>query len=245
MVQHLYLLSVVGGPMTDGVDFLGCLNRRLNKRLAMSNNHSKEQGIALVELVLVSALCLIITGIAVPNFLSTVRNYRSAGDSQEINSEIMVAKMRAASDFTQARARFNIAANNGYAANSFQIETWDKTNNGWALATPNGTVFLSQGITLMSNFGTLTPPAGTQATIGQASACKTGPSGTSPGTDIADTACVVFNSRGIPIDATAAPNANDAIYITDGAAVYVSTLLATGQIQTWHSDIASANWQKR
>ena len=209
-------------------------------------NHCKEKGIALVELVLVSAICLIITGTVVPNFLSTLRHYRSVGDAQDINGEILVAKMRAASDFTQARARFNIAANNGYAANTFQIEIWDKTNNRWAIDAPNGTTSLSQGITLMSNFGTLSsPPAGTQATIGQAPACKTGPSGAAPGTDIADTACIVFNSRGIPIDSTAAPTVNDAVYITDSASVYVSTLLATGQIETWRSDAASANWQKR
>src|SRR5690349_15379425 len=80
-----------------------------------------ERGIGLTELVVVGAIALIIIAMAVPSFLSTRRNYRALGEARDVAAEILLAKMRAASDFTQARARFNTAANNGYAANTFQI----------------------------------------------------------------------------------------------------------------------------
>jgi type II secretory pathway pseudopilin PulG len=210
--------------------------------------HQKEQGVALVELVIVVAIALIIAAMAVPTFLSTRRNYRVTGDARDIASEILLAKMRAASDFTQARARFNTAANNGYAANTFQLEIWDKTNSVWAVDAPSGTLSLSQGITF--GYGTQSnPPPTTQATIGQAPGCTPG-SGTNPGggTAIANTACVVFNSRSMPIDTTGAPTSNDAIYLTDGSGVYATTISATGLPQAWRIDVGDTNaahWAKR
>ena len=74
--------------------------------------------------------------------------------------------MRAASDFTQARARFNITANNGYAANTFQIEIWDKTNSVWAVDAPSGTMSLAQGDSFGYGTQTNPPPPSTQTAIG-------------------------------------------------------------------------------
>ena len=85
------------------------------------------------------------------------------------------------------------------------------------------------------SFGVVgTPPSNTQTTIGQAPLCKN-----DSGADLSNTACVVFNSRGIPIDSTGSPTGNDAIYVTDGIAVYGITVAATGFIRTWQSAYAS------
>ena len=43
---------------------------------------------------------------------------------------------------------------------------------------------------------------------------------------IANTACIMFNSRGVPIDSTFAPTGDDALYVTDGMAVYGVTVAA-------------------
>jgi type II secretory pathway pseudopilin PulG len=233
--------------------------------------HPKEEGVALVELVLVVAIGLIIAAMAVPTFISTRRNFRAIGDARDIASEILLAKMRAASDFTQARVRFNTAANNGFPADSFQIELWDKTGATtfcggnpaaspatfgtpcWYIDAPTGTLSLSGGITLGSG-PQPNPPPGTQAAIAQGNStaadanCYTGPSGTTPGTQIANTACTVFNSRGIPVDHSGAPTSNDAIYITDTVGVYAATLSATGLLQTWRIDAGDTNaahWVQR
>lgn len=204
------------------------------------NGRQKEQGVSLVELVMVGAIALIIIAMAVPTFLSTRRNYRAMGDARDVSAEILLAKMRGASDFTQARARFDTSAN------TFQIEIWDKTNSVWAVDAPTGTMSLSQDITL--GYGAQgNPPPGTQATIGQGNStaadatCYMGASGAAPGSQIANTACIVFNSRGIPIDHTGSPTGNGAIYLTDGKGVYAATISATGLIKQWRIDVGDTN----
>lgn len=204
---------------------------------------NEEWGFSTLELFVVVAVIGTIAAIAVPTFISAQRNFRTLGDARDLTEEILLAKMRSASDFTQTRAYFDTSAQ------AFRIDLWNKpippaTSGSWL--TEGGTHNLSSGVTF--GFGTLaSPPPGTQAAIGQAPACRND-TGATPGTGntIANTACIVFNSRGIPIvDSTGAPNANDAIYITDGVSVYAATVLATGLIHTWSTGASSASWQMR
>jgi len=202
----------------------------------------RHRGFSTVELMLVVVVSLIVAGMAIPTYRTIQRNLRSGGDARGINGEIVLAKMRAASDFTQARVYADLSTQ------MFWIDVWSKpippaTTGSWGIE--GGTQFLSQGVTW--GYGSLSsPPAGTQTTIGQAPACRN-ETGALRGTGaaIANTACIVFNSRGIPIDSTGAPTANDAIYITDGNSVYAVTVSATGLILTWRTDAISANWKKR
>ncbi len=185
----------------------------------------------MIELVLVIAIGLIIAGMAIPRFLTMERNLRIGGDARDIHGDIAVAKMRAAAEFTRARLYADLAAN------TYRTELWNKSGGGsWVIE--GGTQPLSQGVSL--GFGSLgTPPAGTQAAIGQAPACLD-----NAGAAIANTACIVFNSRGIPVDSTGAPTASGAIYITDGVSVYGVTVSATALIQAWRSDAGAAAWQR-
>jgi prepilin-type N-terminal cleavage/methylation domain-containing protein len=189
------------------------------------------RGFSMIELTLVIAVSLIIAGMAIPAFLTIERNLRISGDARDINGDMAVAKMRAASDFTRARLYADLAAD------TFRIELWNKSGVG-SWVTEGGTQPLSHGVSL--GFGTLgTPPPGTQAAIGQAPACLD-----NAGAAIPNTACIVFNSRGIPVDSTGAPAANGAIYITDGAAVYGITVSATALMQAWRSAAGAAAWKK-
>jgi hypothetical protein len=89
-------------------------------------------------------------------------------------------------------------------------------------------------------FGSVTaPPPNTQAAIAQAPACRD-----AAGTVVANTACVVFNSRGVPIDDTGAPTAGDAVYLADATSTYGVTVAASGQIQMWRTAGATA-WTKQ
>ncbi len=66
------------------------------------------------------------------------------------------------------------------------------------------------------------------------------------GAQIASTACVVFNSRGIPIDpVTGDPEGNTAFYVSDGVTVYGVTLSATPLIRLWWSPAHSAAWKHK
>jgi hypothetical protein len=102
-----------------------------------------------------------------------------------------------------------------------------------------GATPLSQNTSL--SYGALTsPPPNTQAAIGQAPSCLN-----DDGDKIGNTACVVFNSRGIPVDETGAPTSADAVYLTDGTAVYSVTVASTGMIQLWRSGPTTASWAKQ
>ena len=194
-----------------------------------------------MELIIVVAIALVIIGMAVPAFVSTRRNFRSITDASNVSGEILLAKMRASSSFTQSRVYFDLAAN------TFRIEIWDKTASAWVIDAPSGEVSLSPDVSW--GFGAQTnPPPGTQAAIAQAPACVDGASGAAPGTAIASTACIVFNSRGIPIDTSAAPAAENAIYITDGTSVYATTMSITGHLQKWRIDVNdtdATHWNER
>jgi hypothetical protein len=185
----------------------------------------------------------VVSAIAITTFTSIEVSARAAGDLRELNGTTAQAKMRAASDFTRARIYADL---NG---NDFQLQVWNKAGGCWvadsdstntcltyAGGTPSGTPLgLSTGDAF--GFGTLTAgPTPGQAAIAQAALCLD-----NSATAIANTACIVFNSRGIPINPTTlAPVATGALYLTNGKVVNGVTVSATGSIQTW-STIASAS----
>jgi len=192
----------------------------------------RHRGFSTIELMLVVVVGVIIASAAIPKYITLRDNFRTGGDARGHHGRIVMAKMRGASDFTKARVYADLSAQ------TFRIEVWNKAGTG-AWGAEGGTETLSQGVTF--GFGSLgSPPSGTQSTIGQAPACLN-----SSGTAIANTACIVFNSRGIPVDSTGAPTANDAIYVTDSKSVYALTVSATGLILTWRTDAISASWMKR
>jgi type II secretory pathway pseudopilin PulG len=183
-------------------------------------------GFSALELLLVVAIVIIVAGMAIPKMMSMVQNLRTAGDARDLNGMILMAKMRAASNFAQARVHADLNAQ------TFWVEVEPSGASSWT--TEGGTQLLSTGVTF--GFGSLTtPPSNTQASLAQAPAC--------PG--ISNTACIFFNSRGIPVDSTNTPTGNDALYVTDGKSVTGVTVLATGLSQIWRSDASTANWTKR
>ena len=157
--------------------------------------------------------------------------------------------MRAAANFTHARAYVNLAAG------TYHLELWNKAGNGgngcWQTDGDNANpctvaaspvLNLSQGDTF--GFGNLTAgPTPGQATISQAAGCRPGTANTPGGGGAAaNTACIEFNSRGTPVDNTGAPVATGAFYITNASVVTGITASATGSIQTWSTPISSVNW---
>ena len=208
--------------------------------------NKRQAGFSTLEMLIVIAMSVIITAIAIPSYLNTAAYLRAAGDLRSLNGVTALAKMRAASDFTHARAYADVAAN------TFHLEVWNKAGNGGAgcwqtdgdtanACTVIGTspVFnLAQGDTFGAG-GLTTGPTPAQQPIPVQTACQAinGGNGT-----IANTGCIVFNSRGIPIDANSSPVATGAFYLTNGTLVEAVTVSATGSIQSWSSPKASANW---
>jgi prepilin-type N-terminal cleavage/methylation domain-containing protein len=188
-------------------------------------------GFTLLEIAVVLALTLIISGVAIPYMNRTLGSMRLSGAARSVSNGIQVAKLRSAAKFT--RARLFVDKTGG----AFHLEVLD-TNvvpNHWTV--DGGTTYLPSGVTFGFN-PVAAPPLNTQPAINQAAACKD-----DAGNVIGNTACVLFNSRGIPIlddQATGYPPTDtDAVYLTNGTEVYGVTVLATGFIGTWHTPSAA------
>ena len=194
-----------------------------------TTSKSSVAGFSLMELLLVLAVTGIVSAMALPMMSKTASNFRLSGAAHGLSSAVSVAKLRAASAFTRARVYVDLSVNR------FHVETWQKTGAAWV--TEGGTTTLPSLNTF--SFGVVSSaPPNSQAVIAQAPACLD-----NAGAPIGSSACVLFNSRGIPVDSTGAPTAVDALYVTDGTAVYAVTLSATGLIQVWRTNPTSTpNW---
>jgi prepilin-type N-terminal cleavage/methylation domain-containing protein len=188
-------------------------------------------GFSVLELLVVISIFGIIAAIAVPMAKSTTSAYEIAGQAHAVAYDISLAKMQAASGFTQARLYVDLSNN------SYHIETWNKATNAWVVQ--GAVASLPSGIGF--GFSTLaTPPSNTQGVIGQASACHDASDQV-----VASTACVLFNSRGVPVDTTGTPTGADAVYLTDGGMVYGVTVTPAGLTQLWSTPARTAAWQKQ
>ena len=208
---------------------------------AHSNDRTEPRrgaGFSLIEVMIVLIVAVVVTAMAIPVFSSIMRNLRGDGDMQTLRSDVGLAKMRAAASFSRARVRTNLTAR------TLQVEVWNKTTNVWAVE--GGTQSLSNGVNF--GFGSISsPPPNTQASIAQAAACQTDAQTVANAAgNVANTACIVFNSRGVPVDSTNTPTGNGALYINDGASAQSVTVGATGLIRGWRRDLTgSSSWQGR
>jgi len=210
----------------------------------------RQRGFSLVELLIVIVISLTLGTLAVMGYQRALEYLRVQGDIRDLNGLVGQAKMRAAADFTHARAYADLAGN------TFHLETWNKAGNGgvgcWQTLNDNANACtiaaspvqpLAQGDTF--GFGAITTaPPNTQAVFGQAPLCDDGNGGTIP-----NTACIVFNSRGLSvpiiaatISTTGAPTPNGAFYITNGKIVNALTVSPTGLVQSWLTPAGAAAW---
>lgn len=188
-----------------------------------------ESGFTLIETLIVVGLVGVLSVVAVPMFGNAMANFRLSGDARSVSNAVAVTKMRAASNFSRVRLYVDLDAK------THHIEAWDKTAASWT--TEGGLTSLSSGVSFSFGVVSAAPPS-TQAIIDQAPECTT-----DAGAVIANTACIMFNSRGVPVDDSFAPTAVDAIYVTDGTAVYGVTVAATGMVRLWRTQpVVTPTW---
>jgi prepilin-type N-terminal cleavage/methylation domain-containing protein len=192
-----------------------------------------QDGFSVMELLTVTAMIGLLAAIALPESERAIGDYRLRGDARNLHNAVGLAKMRAASKYTRSRVFVDLTTH------SFTLQDWDKTSSTWV--TEEDAVSLSNGV-VFSTSGVASPPPDTQSTLGQSPACLDDDGATA----IANTACVVFNSRGIPIDAAGAPTGNSAFYFTDGeTGVYAVTVSATPLLRLWWSPADHTTWIHR
>jgi prepilin-type N-terminal cleavage/methylation domain-containing protein len=186
---------------------------------------SDERGLSLLEVLIVVGIIGVLASIAVPMSGNAVRYAKISGDSRDLSNDLAVAKMRAAAKFTQSRLYADLVGG------SYYLQTCDTpaTTPCPSWTTDGGTNLLSN--TVSFGYGSVaTPPSDTQTTIGQATACKD-----NAGAVVANTACIIFNSRGVPVDSGGTSWGGYALYINDGSSVYGITVAATGFVRSWRT----------
>ena len=189
-------------------------------------------GYSLIEILVVVGMIGVISAIAIPMTGNSIRTSAHRATRARSRTRVSLAKMRAASNFSQSRVYVDLDGRELPRRNAGR-----RPSAAWV--TEGGAIQLSVGVSF--GFGALaTAPPNTQATLAQAPPCLT-----AAGVAIGNTACVVFNSRGIPIDSTGSPTALGAVYLTDGTAVYGVTVSATGLVQLWSSRPSTATWTKQ
>jgi prepilin-type N-terminal cleavage/methylation domain-containing protein len=190
-------------------------------------------GFSLMEMIVVVGLIAVISAIAVPLFNNAIAGFRLSGDARSIANSASVAKMRAASDFSRVRLYIDLNAK------THKLQVFDKTSATCCWVTQGGETSLSSGVSF--SYGVVTEsPANTQGPIAQAPLCVD-----DAGVDIGNTACIMFNSRGVPVGngPSFSPTGVDAVYVTDGHAVYGVTIAATGLVRMWRTlPVAVPQW---
>lgn len=189
----------------------------------------RNRGFSLVEVLMVIFVIIILAAMAIPKLTTLLGNLRTRGDARDLNAAIVLARMRAASDFARARVYADLSAN------TFRVEVIQSGATSWQ--TDGGSQLLSKSVTF--GYGSLTTAPSGVASLTQAPLCLQDDLVST----YANTACIMFNSRGIPIDSTWAPTSVDALYVTDGKSVTGVTISATGLTKIWRSDASTAgNW---
>ena len=199
------------------------------------HRHRGDAGFTLVEVLIVCALIGVVAAMVVPQTGSMISGYKIKGNAEELNNVIALAKMRAAARFSRARVRADLNAR------TFQLEVWNKTTSQWEL--DGGVQRLGENVTF-GFAGLAAAPPNTQAAIAQSPLCTT-----DAGADIPNTACITFNSRGMPVTNLRPPLgvlvADSAMYITDGVSVYGTTVTTAPFIKFWWSKKADNKWVRQ
>jgi Tfp pilus assembly protein FimT len=192
-------------------------------------------GYTMVELLIVLAFIALLAGMAFPMIGNMVGFVHLNGDMRALSNAVSLARMQAASNFSRSRLYVDMNTN-GYHT--------ELKANGAANWVASGPVTYLSAPTESYGFGAVsTAPPNTQATIAEATTCL---DNASPAQPISNTACIVFNSRGIPIDSTGAPTGVYALYVTDGTDVYGVTVSATSIIRTWRTiSVSTPAWNRQ
>ena len=219
------------GPATPNRLSFGWLTKTVKPMSRVRSN--TQRGFTLLETMIVVGLIGVISAIAVPMFGNVLAFFRVSGDARSTSNEIALSKMRAAAVFSKVRLYVDLTGK------SHHQETFDKTNETCCWVASGGTTYLSQGVTFGRGVVSVAPPSTTQPAIAQALPCKANATPPTPPADIANTACVIFNSRGTPVDPGGSAGVVDTVYVTDGSVVYGIAVSATGMIRSWKTPATS------
>jgi prepilin-type N-terminal cleavage/methylation domain-containing protein len=190
-------------------------------------------GYSLIEIMVVMAVLGVLGAMAVPMVESTTSGIKLREEANAIADLVGLAKMRATSQFARARVRVNVDAG------TYVLQVRDSDTGVWV--NEQAEVDLPFGVSF--GWGDLeVAPPNTQMDDEIKFAPECLDEDLEP---IDNTACIMFNSRGIPIDKENSPTGGNAFYLTDGTGVRAVTVTATPLVRRWWSSAGNANWVRQ
>lgn len=190
-----------------------------------------ERGFSLIEALVAMAVLGVLAAMAVPMVSAASSNVKLRDQADNLSNLVSLAKMRATARFARARVYVD-RANSQYV-----MQLWNATAGTW----DNDSAVTTLPVGVSFGFGALaSPPPNSQPAIDFASLCKD-----AMGNDVNNTSCIMFNSRGIPIDSLGSPKGGNAFYLTDGTGVRAITVTMTPLILNWWSSAAAAGWVRQ
>ena len=218
-------------PATTGM--LVALSLASMKRTRALRAPHGSSGFSLIEVMVSMSVMMVLAAITIPMVSAASSNVKLHDQADNISNYVGLAKMRATARFSRARVYLDIAAR------TYVLQVFNQGAGAWANDTSVTT--LPTGISF--SFGDLdAPPTNTQPAIAYAAKCI---DNATPPNEIDDTSCIMFNSRGIPIDKSGSPIGGNAFYVTDGTGVRAITVTATPLIRNWWSSAAHAGWVRQ
>lgn len=189
-------------------------------------------GYSAIELLVVLTLAGTVAAMAAPMSMSMVANFRLSADAHGLSNFAATAKMTAAAQFTRARVFIDLAAG------TYRIETWRRTGvPGWVVE--GGTSWIHNRHRFTPG-AIATPPPDTQAAVAQPAPCLD-----NAGTALVNTACLLYNSRGIAIDPIGAPALPQVLYMSGPTDVYAIAVFGTSQLQMWRIPPGGGTWRQQ
>ena len=189
------------------------------------------EGFSAVELLIVLAIAGCVAAISIPASTGMVNEFSLSGDAHGVSNSLALARMGAAANFTRSRVYVD------RVAMTYRIERWNKAAAAWQAV--SGTSPLGSRNAFSS--GTITaPPPNSQVALGQPTSCLT-----NAGAAIANTSCVIFNSRGVPVDSTGAPTSTAVIYLNGPTAVFGIAVSSTSQLAMWRISPGGGTWAQK
>jgi len=184
-------------------------------------------GYSLIEIMAAMAVLGVLAAFAVPMLAATTSGVKLRDQAESISNLVSLAKMRATSQFTRSRVYVDLSADTYVLQLRNADGTW--SNDAAVTTLPSGIDY---------GWGELDePPPNAQDELAFAAACTD-----EDDEPIDKTACINFNSRGIPIDSDGAPIGGNAIYVTDGTGVRGITVTTTPLIRNWWSSAGNPGW---
>jgi prepilin-type N-terminal cleavage/methylation domain-containing protein len=184
-----------------------------------------QKGFSLVELLFVTALILIITAFAVPQF-SKQSYFRLRTSAYNIANRLNEAKFRSIREITPYQITLDATAGS-FSENRKISGTWNNIV----------TEKLKTNVYFVTGTTPYTFPSGAPSADG-AKQC-----GAISGTcNPTLSTTISFNTNGLPVDASGAPDPSNAVYLSNGKEYFAITVSLAGAVEVWYYNNSSNSW---